>query len=162
MSDRAELFHAYEGARAQREQLSGQRIVLTSGCFDMLHTGHLLFLEEAALLGDHLVVGVNDDASVRSLKGPTRPVVAEVERVTLLRALRCVSSVFVFSGHVVDEWIRWIRPDVFVTNIESVRQYPTEQAAAVDIGADVHIVGRDPDGPSTSAYLRTMRKDPAP
>jgi bifunctional ADP-heptose synthase (sugar kinase/adenylyltransferase) len=89
-------------------------------------------------------------------------VVAEVERVTLLRALRCVSSVFVFGGDVVDEWIRWIRPDVFVTNIESLRQYPSEQATAVEVGAVVHTVDRDPDGPSTSAYLRTMRKHPAP
>src|SRR5690606_40221217 len=74
-----------------------ERIVFTNGCFDLLHVGHVTYLQEAKAMGDVLVVGVNSDASVRRLKGPTRPVIAECDRAAMLAALACVDYVVVFE-----------------------------------------------------------------
>ena len=90
----------------------GEQIVFTNGVFDLLHRGHVEYLEEARALGDRLVVGVNDDESVRRLKGPTRPIVPAVERAELLAALACVDGVAVFAEDTPERLIRAIAPDV--------------------------------------------------
>ena len=92
----------------------GNRIVLTNGCFDLLHTGHIHLLQRARALGDTLVVAVNDDASVRRLKGAGRPLVADGERARLLAALSCVDAVTVFPEATPLNVIRAVRPDVLV------------------------------------------------
>ncbi|MEZ6073437.1 MAG: D-glycero-beta-D-manno-heptose 1-phosphate adenylyltransferase [Pirellulales bacterium] len=99
-------------ARSHRQQ--GRKIVFTNGCFDLLHVGHVSYLQEAARLGDVLVVAANSDASVRRLKGPTRPVIGESDRARMLAALACVDHVLVFDEDTPHEMLHRIRPDVLV------------------------------------------------
>jgi D-beta-D-heptose 7-phosphate kinase/D-beta-D-heptose 1-phosphate adenosyltransferase len=95
-------------------QSAGKRVVFTNGCFDLLHVGHVRYLQEARELGDALVVGVNSDASVRRLKGPGRPLTAARERAEILAALACVDFVTIFGAATPLRLIRAIRPDVLV------------------------------------------------
>ena len=101
-------------ARALTEawRAAGERIVFTNGVFDLLHRGHAEYLEEAASLGDRLVVGVNTDASVGRLKGPARPIVSEDERAELVGALACVDAVVLFDDDTPERLIGEVRPDV--------------------------------------------------
>lgn len=99
--------------KAWRE--AGETIVFTNGVFDILHVGHVTYLEQAAALGDKLIVGVNSDASVRSLnKGPERPINPEWARVRVLEALRCVDAAVVFTDHTPLQLILAIQPNVLV------------------------------------------------
>ena len=93
---------------------AGERLVLTNGVFDLIHPGHIEYLEEARTLGDRLIVAVNSDASVRGLKGPSRPIVPEAERAELLEALESVDLVVMFDDDTPDRLIREIRPLVLV------------------------------------------------
>ncbi len=93
---------------------SGSRIVFTNGCFDILHYGHALYLQEAAAMGDVLVVGVNGDASVRRLKGDSRPVVPQDYRAAMVAALQSVDFVVLFDGDTPYDLIKAVRPDVLV------------------------------------------------
>jgi len=103
-------------AREQIEgwRAAGERVVFTNGVFDLLHRGHVEYLEEAAALGDRLVVGLNDDASVRRLKGPERPLVSEDERAELVAALACVDLAVLFTEDTPARLIREVAPDVLV------------------------------------------------
>lgn len=92
----------------------GKRIVFTNGCFDILHAGHVTYLEAAAALGDLLVVGLNSDESVRRLKGPRRPIVPEEDRSLIIGALRAVDLVTIFSEETPHELIQAVQPDVLV------------------------------------------------
>lgn len=92
----------------------GRRVVFTNGCFDVLHVGHVQYLEAARALGHALVVGLNTDASVSRLKGPTRPVNPEHARARVLAALQCVDAVVLFGEDTPLELIRTVRPDVLV------------------------------------------------
>lgn len=96
--------------RALQER--GQKVVFTNGCFDLLHIGHLRYLEKARSLGDALVVGVNSDASVRRLKGPGRPFVPQEERMELLAGFSCVNRVTLFDQDTPEELIHYLRPDI--------------------------------------------------
>jgi D-beta-D-heptose 7-phosphate kinase/D-beta-D-heptose 1-phosphate adenosyltransferase len=98
-----------ETARAR-----GQRIVFTNGCFDLLHVGHVTYLQQAAALGDMLIIGVNSDRSVRELKGPKRPVINGQDRAALLAALSCVDYVTIFDEATPETLIRRLQPDVLV------------------------------------------------
>jgi D-beta-D-heptose 7-phosphate kinase/D-beta-D-heptose 1-phosphate adenosyltransferase len=93
---------------------TGARIVFTNGVFDVLHPGHVEYLDEARALGHRLVVGINSDASVRRLKGPTRPLVPEHERAELVAALECVDRVAIFEDDTPERLIAEVRPDVLV------------------------------------------------
>lgn len=93
-------------------RVAGDRLVFTNGVFDLLHRGHVEYLEDARALGDRLVVGVNGDASVRRLKGPARPIVPEHERAELLRALECVDLVIRFDDDTPLRLIEAVQPDV--------------------------------------------------
>jgi D-beta-D-heptose 7-phosphate kinase/D-beta-D-heptose 1-phosphate adenosyltransferase len=107
--DRAGLREVVTAWRAQ-----GRRIVFTNGCFDVLHSGHLSLLRQAAAQGDALVVGINDDDSVRRLKGPGRPLVAEQDRAALVAALECVDAAVLFAEDTPYQLIGALRPDVLV------------------------------------------------
>jgi D-beta-D-heptose 7-phosphate kinase/D-beta-D-heptose 1-phosphate adenosyltransferase len=99
----------------QAERTQGKRIVFTNGCFDLMHIGHTRYLQAAKALGDVLVVGVNSDASVRSLnKAPDRPVVTEAQRAEVLAALECVDYVAIFSEPDPLNLITAVQPDVLV------------------------------------------------
>lgn len=93
---------------------SGKKIVFTNGCFDLLHVGHVRYLQEARKLGDLLVVGVNSDASVKRLKGPTRPVQTENDRAEILAALGCVDFTVIFTEDTPLELIKNVLPDILV------------------------------------------------
>ena len=103
-----------ERRRLEAWRAAGERIVFTNGVFDLLHRGHVEYLEEARALGDHLVVGVNSDASVRRIKGPERPLVPAAERAELLAALACVDLAIVFEDDTPERLIRQVEPDVLV------------------------------------------------
>jgi D-beta-D-heptose 7-phosphate kinase/D-beta-D-heptose 1-phosphate adenosyltransferase len=93
---------------------SGKTVVFSNGVFDLLHTGHLRYLQDARGLGDALIVGVNSDRSVRLLKGPGRPIVAQEERAEVLAALSCVDAVVIFDEETPRDLIQAIQPDVLV------------------------------------------------
>lgn len=99
-------------ARELRSQ--GKRVVFTNGVFDLLHPGHVRYLQHARTLGDALIVGVNSDRSVRANKGPSRPITPEAERAELLAALACVDAVAIFDEDTPAEIIKRIQPDVLV------------------------------------------------
>jgi len=103
-----------ERRRLEAWRAARERIVFTNGVFDLLHRGHVEYLEEARALGDHLVVGVNSDASVRRIKGPERPLVPAAERAELLAALACVDLAIVFEDDTPERLIREVEPDVLV------------------------------------------------
>ncbi len=103
---------AADRVKSWREQ--GLSIVFTNGCFDLLHPGHVDYLERAGRLGDRLVIGINDDASVRRLKGPERPINPLRDRARMLAALRCVDLVVPFAEDTPLELIRSLMPDVLV------------------------------------------------
>lgn len=115
-------------AFAERVRAAGGKVVFTNGVFDLLHPGHVRYLQEARALGDALIVAVNSDRSVRAIKGPTRPVNPEHERAELLLALACVDAAVVFDEDTPHAVISRIQPDVLVKG--------------ADWGADA-IVGRD-------------------
>jgi D-beta-D-heptose 7-phosphate kinase/D-beta-D-heptose 1-phosphate adenosyltransferase len=111
---RSRVLSRREAARRVRAaQARGERVVFTSGCFDLLHVGHVRSLEEARGLGDRLVVGVNADATVRRLKGAGRPVLPARQRAELLAALGCVDWAFVFAEPTPRASLAVVRPDVF-------------------------------------------------
>ncbi|ETX07969.1 D-glycero-beta-D-manno-heptose-7-phosphate kinase [Candidatus Entotheonella palauensis] len=98
----------------QQHRQAGERIVFTNGCFDLLHVGHMRYLQQARALGDRLVLGLNDDASVRRLKGDKRPLIPHAERASVLAALTCVDYITIFSEDTPLELIECVRPDVLV------------------------------------------------
>jgi rfaE bifunctional protein nucleotidyltransferase chain/domain len=93
---------------------AGARIVLTNGIFDLLHIGHVRYLQQARALGDALVVGLNSDASTRRLKGPDRPLVPEAERAEVLAALACVDAVVIFDEDTAETLVSALRPEIYV------------------------------------------------
>ena len=108
-----------KGPRALKKWLdqvrkAGQKVVFTNGCFDILHAGHVSVLEFSRSKGDVLVVGLNSDASVRRLKGPTRPINSQADRALVLAALESVSAVCVFNEDTPYNLIKLVRPDVLV------------------------------------------------
>lgn len=132
-----------------------QKIVFTNGCFDLLHLGHITYLEEAAKLGDVLVVGLNSDESVRRLKGPSRPVFPQEARARLLAALEFVEAVVVFEEDTPLRLIEKIRPDVLVKGGD----YTPETIVGADVvrsyGGRVEILPLVP-GYSTTALIRRL------
>lgn len=143
-----------------RDRFPGQTIVLGTGCFDLLHAGHLRFLEEARSQGDLLVVGLNSDAAVSAIKGSGRPILKQEERAALVAAFRCVDLAFIFDDTVADDSILSLRPDVFVIGEESVEDYPSELSSARSVGARVHVVRRVP-GTSTTSIVVSFNQNPA-
>lgn len=128
---------------------SGLRLVVTNGCFDVLHAGHVLSLSEARRMGDALIVLVNDDESVRSLKGPTRPVNRIDDRLAVLRALRCVDFAVDFSGPDPGELVKLIRPEVLVKGSD----WRGKRVAGEEWAGEVRFVDLLP-GRSTTAILQ--------
>jgi rfaE bifunctional protein nucleotidyltransferase chain/domain len=137
----------------------GQTVVFANGCFDILHVGHVRYLEAARQQGDILIVAVNSDASLRSLKGPGRPVLDENARARLVAALRAVDYVVIFSEPTVASLLRDLLPDVHAKGTDYSTETVPERAIAKDLGIQVAIVG-DPKNHSTRALLSSLRKAP--
>jgi rfaE bifunctional protein nucleotidyltransferase chain/domain len=147
-----------EGARRWREAQRGA-VVFTNGVFDLLHPGHVDVLTAARAEGDALVVGLNSDASVRRLKGPTRPVRGEADRAVLLAALECVDAVVVFDEDTPRELVGALLPDVIVKGGD----YAPETVVGADVvtarGGRVVIVPITP-GHSTTSTIERVRTAP--
>ena len=138
--------------RAARERAAGRTIALANGCFDLLHVGHVRYLEAAAREADVLVVAVNDDASVRALKGADRPILAEADRAELVAALRSVDLVVVFSEPTVGPLLEALRPDVHCKGTDYTVETVPERAIVKAYGGRTAIVG-DPKDHSTRDLL---------
>ena len=139
---------------ARQWRAAGDRIILTNGCFDLLHVGHVRYLEAAKALGRRLVVGVNADATVRQLKGEGRPRTPEAERAEILAALACVDAVVVFPEPDVRALIRDLRPDVHAKGTDYTEQSVPERDTVLECGGRVAIVGDPKDHSSTEAIRR--------
>lgn len=142
-------------------RLAGHRVVLANGAFDLLHVGHVRYLQAARALGDLLVVAVNADASVRAAKGPSRPAVPEAERAELVAALGCVDAVVVFAEDTVAAVIEAVRPDVQAKGTDYTVQSVPERAVVEHFGGRVAIVG-DEKRHSTTATLAALGRFASP
>ena len=135
----------------------GKRVVFTNGCFDLLHTGHVRYLSEARALGDALVVALNSDRSVSSLKGPGRPINAEQDRAEVLAALRSVDAVVIFSSPRATELIHTIRPHIYAKGgdytVDSLNREEREALKACD--AEIRILPLVP-GRSTTDTVSAL------
>lgn len=129
----------------------GEKIVFTNGCFDILHVGHVSYLEQAARLGRHLIVGLNTDASVKRLKGATRPLNHELDRARVLAALACVDAVVLFDEDTPTELVKKIRPDILVKGGD----YKPEEVAGREYAGEVQIIKFE-DGYSTTGLLEKV------
>jgi rfaE bifunctional protein nucleotidyltransferase chain/domain len=147
-------------AEARRLQAAGRKLAFANGHFDLLHVGHLRYLQAARAEADHLIVAVNDDASVRSLKGPGRPVVPAAERAELLAALAPVDFVVVFRGDSPADLLAEIRPDVHCkgTDYGTPERVP-EFAVVAAYGGRTALVG-DPKDHATSDLIAKVRSLP--
>lgn len=121
-------------------QKSGKKIVTTNGCFDLVHTGHLTYLREAAKVGDILIVGINSDRSVRALKGPTRPIQLEIERAELIGALKPVDFSFIFDEDTPERFIRELRPDFHVKGGDYKPEDLPEKSVVEEVGGKIKIL----------------------
>ena len=142
-------------ARVQEARRQGQRVALANGVFDLLHVGHLRYLQGARALGDLLVVAVNSDASTRALKGPARPVIPQAERVELLCGLSCVDLVVLFDAPNVRGIIRALQPDVQVKGTDYTPESIPERDEVLAYGGRVAVAG-DPKDHSTSALAEKL------
>ncbi len=135
---------------------AGGRLIFTNGCFDLLHPGHVSYLRAARSLGDALIVGLNSDASINRLKGPSRPVVPEADRATVLEALEPVDAVVVFDEDTPVRLLREVRPAVYVKGGDYRVEDLPEAEVAAEIGAEVKIMPFE-TGYSTTALIEKIR-----
>ncbi len=150
--DPVRLKEAVEALKAQ-----GRRIVFANGCFDLLHAGHVRYLEGAKALGDVLVVALNSDASVRALKGEGQPVTPEGERAEIVAALRSPDLVTVFSGPDVRELLLLLKPHVHAKGTDYTPETVPERETVLSFGGEIAITG-DPKRHSTTDLLERLRK----
>ena len=141
-------------ARVEAWRGAGEKITLANGCFDLLHVGHVRYLDAAKKLGGRLVVGINSDESVRALKGPGRPVMPAGERAEIIAALADVDAVVIFPEPDVCALIREIRPDIQAKGTDYTADSVPERDVVVECGGRVEIVG-DAKDHSASEIIRS-------
>lgn len=146
-------------ARVAIARKHGARIVLANGCFDILHVGHIRYLEGARALGDVLVVAINADEQVRQLKGEGRPLVPERERAEIIAALRPVDFVTIFTEPTVEQLLRAIRPDIHAKGTDYTVETVPERDVVRSYGGRVHIVGDPKDHSSTEMVRKVMSNE---
>ena len=142
---------------ASTAKAEGRIVVLTNGCFDLLHVGHIRYLEAAKEEGDLVIVALNSDQSVRELKGSGRPVMGEGERAEILSALASVDYVIVFEDPTVDAILERIRPDVHAKGTDYTQETLPERETVARIGGRVAIVG-DPKDHSTKSLIQRIKE----
>ena len=146
----------------RKAKAAGNKVVFTNGCFDILHVGHVRYLQSARSLGSLLVVGVNTDETVRKLKGPNRPVTCESERMEILAALECVDYVTLFAEDTPAELILAIKPDVHVKGGDYSPEDLPEAEAARSVGARVQTIpyaSTQTEGISTTNTITRILRD---
>ena len=143
--------------RSKKLRAAGKKLVATNGCFDLLHVGHVRYLQTARALGDFLVVGLNSDRSVRELKGSGRPIMTESDRAEVLAALGCVDLVTIFPEMRATQFLVTARPAIYVKggDYSSDTLNQEERAALKQIGAEIRIIPFEP-GYSTSQLLEQI------
>lgn len=146
-------------ALRDRLDAAGQRLVFTNGCFDLLHAGHVRYLQQARGLGDALVVGLNSDRSVRELKGEGRPLNPQDDRAEVLAALSCVDFVVIFEGKRATHLLRAVRPHVYAKGGDyTPESLDAEERGALDeCGAKIEILPLVP-GRSTTALAGKLSR----
>ncbi len=149
-------------ARVDLYRKQGRRILFTNGCFDILHRGHITYLNRAKTLGDVLIVGLNDDASVRRLKGAARPINPLEDRAEVLAALSCVDHIVPFSGDSPTDILRAIRPDLYVKGGDYTYEALPEAPLVEELGGRVRILPLMEDRSTTSIIDRIQRVAEAP
>jgi rfaE bifunctional protein nucleotidyltransferase chain/domain len=145
-------------ARVAIARRGGARVVFANGCFDLLHVGHIRYLESARGLGDLLVVGVNCDEQVRRQKGEGRPFLPERERAEVIAALRAVDYVTIFQEPTVTELLLALRPDIHAKGTDYTEETVPERDVVRSFGGRVQIVG-DPKDHSSTDMLRKVISD---
>jgi D-glycero-beta-D-manno-heptose 1-phosphate adenylyltransferase len=139
----------------QRLRAAGRKIVFANGCFDLLHVGHIRYLQKARAMGDVLILGINGDASVAALKGKGRPLQPEAERAEILAALDCVDYVLLFDALTVDGILRELRPDIHAKGTDYTEESVPERETVRSYGGHVAIAG-DPKDHSTRDLIKTI------
>jgi rfaE bifunctional protein nucleotidyltransferase chain/domain len=145
-------------ARVAIARKGGARVVFANGCFDLLHVGHVRYLEAAKGLGDLLVVGINADEQVRRLKGPGRPFVSERERAEVIASLRAVDFVTVFPEPTVEALLKALRPDIHAKGTDYTEETVPEREIVRAYGGRVAIVGDPKDHSSSQMVMQLNRK----
>ena len=146
--------------RIKQDRASGLTIAFANGAFDLLHVGHIRYLEGAKREADRLVVAINSDASVRGLKGPTRPILAEADRAELVDALRAVDYVVIFDEPTVTPLLELLKPDVHCKGTDYTVDTVPERDTVRAYGGRIAIVG-DPKDHSTTDLLSRLKPDPS-
>lgn len=136
-------------------QAAGRRVVFANGCFDLVHVGHVRYLEGARAQGDALVVGINSDASVTALKGNGRPILPEAERAEIVASMACVDYVVIFDAPTADEVLLELRPDVHAKGTDYTETTVPERTTVLSYGGMVAIVG-DAKAHATRDLIRTV------
>lgn len=136
----------------------GKRIVFTNGCFDILHYGHVMYLQKARSYGDILVVGLNSDLSVRKLKGENRPIVGEKDRARVLAALACVDYVVLFQEDTPIKLIRSLKPDVLVKGADWENKYIAGSCEVKESGGRVVTVNLAAGRSTTNIIQKILEK----
>ena len=149
------LTEAELAARVASDRSAGRSIAFANGCFDLVHVGHVRYLEGAKAEGDRLIVAINDDESVRALKGPHRPILPAPARAELVAALRAVDYVVIFGDKTVDRLLRLLRPDVHCKGTDYTVDTVPERETVRAYGGRVAIVG-DPKDHSTRGLLASI------
>jgi D-glycero-beta-D-manno-heptose 1-phosphate adenylyltransferase len=144
--------------RREQWRAEGRTVALANGIFDLLHVGHVRYLEGARELADHLVVAVNSDASTRAYKGPDRPHIPEAERAEMVAALACTDLVLVFDEPNVRGIIRALKPDVHVKGTDYTPESIPEADEVRAYGGRVAVAG-DPKNHSTTELARRLRRE---
>ncbi len=140
-------------------RMRGQRIVLANGCFDLLHIGHVRYLQAARQLGDLLIVGVNADAAVRALKGEGRPILPAEERAEIVAAFACVDYVVIFDDVTIAPLLEALRPDVHAKGTDYTPETVPEREIVRRYGGRVAIVGDEKRHSSRDLIARIRQAD---
>ncbi|HEY2383861.1 MAG TPA: adenylyltransferase/cytidyltransferase family protein [Terriglobia bacterium] len=140
--------------------LKGRKVVLANGCFDILHVGHLRYLEGARALGDVLVVAINSDASIRLIKDSGRPILSQDERVSLVSALRCVDYVLLFDESDVSRILDVLKPAIHAKGTDYTEQTVPERAKVLENGGAVRIAGDAKNHSTRDIIDRILRAQP--
>ena len=155
-SDKIILDHKKLSERIRQLRGEGKTIVFTNGCFDLIHVGHIRYLQGAAECGDVLVLALNSDNSIRALKGEDRPVMPLEKRLEIAAAFECVDIVTSFDAKKCDELLLMLKPDVHAKGTDYTYENVPERETVLSYGGKIAIVG-DPKDHSTSDLLEELR-----
>jgi D-glycero-beta-D-manno-heptose 1-phosphate adenylyltransferase len=134
---------------------SGRKVVFANGCFDLIHVGHIRYLQNAKALGDALILGINSDVGVTALKGAGRPLQTQSERAEILASLECVDYVLLFDALTVDGILSELRPDIHVKGTDYTEESVPERETVRAYGGQIAIAG-DPKDHSTRDLIQTI------